>query len=360
MTRHLQSALVLTPKAGGADGISAVTRLAAWTLVGAGVDTRVLALDADTRVDLGDGPLPAPVQSADGARLRFLLQGVNAARGTNPDLVVVCHLRMLPVALPLILRGAQGVTFLHGVECWKPLSRRDRQLLMRTDLLLPISACTRSRFLAANPSFATMATRLCPPGVVMLPPPAVEPVPGRALVVGRLWSEERYKGHDAMIDVWPAVRHACPSASLVVVGDGDDRGRLEARVRDEGLTGAIHFTGLISRDALRRQFGEAQVFVLPSSGEGFGIVFLEAMRAARPCVAGNGAPAEIVVDGVTGRVIDPQDREALTATLIGLLNDPGRCRELGRAGRKLVEAEFSDLRFAERFTEALRHARAAC
>jgi phosphatidylinositol alpha-1,6-mannosyltransferase len=355
-----RSALVLTPKANGADGISALTRLTAHSLMQAGVDTRVLALEDDVRRDLGDGPLDVPVESADGGKLRFLLNGMKAApRARRPELVVVTHLRMLPAAVPLMAAGVPVTTFLLGVECWHPLSRRDRGLLAQSELLLPISRWTRDRFLAMNPGFAGAAMMICPPGIETAPVPAMAPVVGRTLVVGRLWSEERYKGHDLLIDAWPVVRRACPHAHLVVVGDGDDRPRLEAKVRAAGLSDAIQFAGLVSQEALRRYFAEAQLFALPSEGEGFGIVFLEAMRAARPCLAAPGAAEEIVVDGVTGRVV-ARDVTALATALVELTSEPVRCDVLGRAGRQRLEQEFSSARFAARFIDAIQPTLTAC
>jgi phosphatidyl-myo-inositol dimannoside synthase len=356
-----KSALVLTPKVHGADGISALTRLVAGSLASADVETRIVALEEDARRDLSDGSLSVPVESADGGKLRFLLSGLKAApRARRPELVITTHLRMLPAALPMMASGVPVATFLLGVECWKPLTRRDKGLLARCDRLLPISQWTRDRFLAANPSFTGAAMTTCPLGIDALPVPMTRPINGRALVVGRLWAEERYKGHDLLIDVWTSVKRDCPDAQLMIVGDGDDRDRLEARVRDVGLSDVIHFAGLVSQDALRRHFAEAQVFVLPSEGEGFGLVFLEAMRAARPCIAARGAAEEIVQQGITGSIVPARDAEALTSTLVALLQDPERCDALGHAGRRRFEGHYSAACFTERFLNALQQTGVAC
>jgi phosphatidylinositol alpha-1,6-mannosyltransferase len=355
------SALVLTPKAFGADGVSALTRLVASTLLQAGVDTRVLALERESRRDMSDGPLEVPVESAEGGKLRFVLNGLKAIpRARRPEIVIAIHLRMLPAALPLMAGGVPVMTFLLGVECWRPLSRRDRSLVSRSSLLLPISQWTRERFLAANPEFTNAAMSVCPPGVDSTIVATHEPIPGRALVVGRLWSEERYKGHDLLIDTWPAIRNACPNAHLMIVGDGDDRARLEQRVRSAGLSSAIQFAGLVSQEQLRRHFNEAQVFVLPSEGEGFGIVFLEAMRASRPCIAARGAAEEIVLDGLTGRIVAARDGEALARTLTPLLRDRELADVMGRAGRRRLEEEYSAARFSGRFLGALQQTATPC
>jgi glycosyltransferase involved in cell wall biosynthesis len=101
------------------------------------------------------------------------------------------------------------------------------------------------------------------------------------------------------------------------------------------------------------------LFALPSEGEGFGIVFLEAMRAARPCLAAPGAAEEIVVDGVTGRVV-ARDVTALATALVELTSEPVRCDVLGRAGRQRLEQEFSSARFAARFIDAIQPTLTAC
>jgi glycosyltransferase involved in cell wall biosynthesis len=293
--------------------------------------------------------------------VRFLLNGLKAApRARRPDLVVVTHLRMLPAAVPLMASGVPVVTFLLGVECWRPLSRRDRSLLARCDRLLPISRFTRERFLAANPSFTASPLTVCPLGITAQPLSATPPIQGRVLAVGRLWAEERYKGHDLLVDVWPDVQRACANAQLIVVGDGDDRARLERRVADAGLTGAVRFTGLVSQPELRQHFAEAQVFALPSEGEGFGLVFLEAMRAARPCIAAQGAAEEIVLDRLTGRIVPARDRAALAAALTELLSDAALCGALGQAGRRRFESDYTAAGFAERFMTVLQQVPIAC
>lgn len=352
---------MLAPAVHGADGISAVTRAVASSLVQAGIETRILALADAARYDLVDSPLSVPVMSAGGSRARFLLGGLAAALRRRPEIVIATHLRLLAAAGPLIAARVPVTVVLQGVECWKRLAVPDRVLLGRACRLLAISRWTRDRFLAANPRFAGRPVSLCPLGIDVSAPIPVDPsVPGRVLVVGRLWAEERYKGHDLLIDVWQDVRRAVPHAHLVIVGDGDDRARLEARTREAGLAQAIRFTGVLPHAELQRAFVQAQLFAMPSDGEGFGLVYLEAMRAARPCLAARGAAEEIVIDGVTGRIVPPRDRAALAAALVELLSDPDRCTAMGLAGRERVENEFSSARFAARLLETLSRVPAAC
>jgi glycosyltransferase involved in cell wall biosynthesis len=161
---------------------------------------------------------------------------------------------------------------------------------------------------------------------------------------------EQYKGHDQLLD---ALRHL-PDARLVVAGDGSDRPRLAARAADLGLARRVLFTGFVSEATLLELYRRAAVFVMPSRGEGFGLVYLEAMRAGKPCVAAAGsAAAEVVAAGETGLLVDPDDTAALTAALAGLLASPETARRLGEAGRRRWRSELGLDRFRARLRPLL-------
>jgi glycosyltransferase involved in cell wall biosynthesis len=182
---------------------------------------------------------------------------------------------------------------------------------------------------------------------------------GFALIVGRLSAEERYKGHDELMAVWPAVQRQAPGARLVIVGDGDDRARLEALAASSGLSDAVWFAGRVSDDTLASLYAQAAFFVMPSSREGFGLVYLEAMHAGKACIAAHGAADEIIDDGVQGLVIDPESPDQLTGALVRLFSDAAACARMGAAARVRVAAEFTDAKFAVRLLstlEAMAHA----
>src|SRR5262249_25517888 len=139
-----------------------------------------------------------------------------------------------------------------------------------------------------------------------------------ALIVARMSAAERYKGHDALLELWPKVLERHPGAILAIAGDGDDRQRLEEKAHALNVDGAVTFAGRIGDSALAGLYARCRFFVMPSRDEGFGLVFLEAMRAAKACIAGTGAAAEIIDNGTTGLVIDPDDRGQLLAALMRL------------------------------------------
>jgi phosphatidyl-myo-inositol dimannoside synthase len=109
-----------------------------------------------------------------------------------------------------------------------------------------------------------------------------------------------------------------------VVGDGDDRPRLEALAADLGLTERVRFVGLVGSEELPDYFRLADVFVMPSTGEGFGIVFLEAIASGIAVIGGNSdGSLDALADGVLGSPIDPEKNEELVSAInAALCNAP--------------------------------------
>lgn len=339
--RTVRRVIVLTPMMGGADGVSEMTRQWVRVLesrVGRDVGTlEVWSLD-DTERPAGTAAATV-FHSARGGRIRFASLAVRDGLAPATDtLVVVMHLHLLPVALPLIWRGAQLLPILMGIEAWTALRPLERAALGRAWKVVAISTHTAVRFRAANPSFAAMPVAVCRPGT----PPATEPAAERfagpyALIVGRMSARERYKGHDMLIDAWPLVREAVPAARLVVAGDGDDAPRLRAKAGE-----GIDFAGRVDEPRLAALYRDATLFVMPSTDEGFGLVYLEAMRAATPCIAARGAAEEIITDGRDGVIVDAGDRDALVAALVQLFSDPQARARMAAAAVQRVSGEFGE------------------
>jgi phosphatidyl-myo-inositol dimannoside synthase len=213
-----------------------------------------------------------------------------------------------------------------------------------------------ARFRSANPAFASTDVVVCHPGLPDLParPGVSAPSDGSpALIVARMAAEERYKGHDELLDLWPALIARAPGARLLVVGDGSDRSRLESRVASMGLDGAVTFLGRVADEELARLYEQCRFLVMPSRDEGFGLVFLEAMRAGKACVGARGAAAEIIQHGVTGLIVDPDNRDDLSAAVFRLFDEPDTCTRLGVAGRERFLSTFTDICFQARFARAL-------
>lgn len=351
--------LLVTPGLAGTDGISTLSRQYAQVLAtlagGRGALCEVWSL-ADAVRPAGLEP-SIRFSGAAGSRLRFLALGLSAWGTGRTTMAVVLHAHLLPVTIPLNVRGARVVAVLVGVEVWGVISRLVGLSLRRAWRVLAISRTTRDRFRAAHPDLSAIDVRVCEPAA---PDPAPGPpsVPGpdggppMALIVGRMASAERYKGHDALIEVWPEVMAQVPDATLRVVGAGDDVERL--RQKAGLLTGSgVVFAGVLPPSQLAAAYRDAAFFAMPSSGEGFGLVYLEAMQAGKACLAAPGAAEEIIQDGVSGVIVDPADRQALVAALVRLFRDADWRDELGRAGRRAVQDRFTLAHLAVRLGASL-------
>jgi glycosyltransferase involved in cell wall biosynthesis len=163
--------------------------------------------------------------------------------------------------------------------------------------------------------------------------PLMAPV---VLTIGR-FSEQ--KGHRYLLDAIPAIVARVPDACFAWVGSGELAADLRARVAAEGLADQVRFLG--QRDDIPTLLAAADLFVLPSLFEGLPLVALEAMAAGLPVVGTRVCgTAEAVADGVTGRLVDPQDGAALAAGILEVLAQPDRGARWGAAGRRRVAAHF--------------------
>ena len=292
-------------------------------------------------------------------KLRF---GVALARRrltAPPSWTLFSHLGLARIEgyLPAGLRAPYGV-FLHGIEAWKPLPPAEMAALRGAALRIANSRFTARAIATANPGIGDIA--ICPlalPKHAALPVQQPDRMPDRrtVLVVGRLSAGERYKGHEQLIRAWPDVVARVPDARLVVAGDGDDRPRLERLATESPAGGAVRFTGFLSRPELEAEYARASLFAMPSRGEGFGLVYLEAMAHGLACLGSHSdAAAEVIEDGTTGVLVDPDDVQVLGRAMTDLLESPDRRRAMGEAGRARVAALYQYHRFREQIVGLLR------
>jgi len=289
-------------------------------------------------------------------KISFVLRMIRASMsfdGGSAHFVLAAHPNLaLPAWLMKIFsRSIRIIVMAHGVEVWTRLPLLRRKALSHADLILGPSTDTVQKLTAVqgiapskirklpwplSPYFLAMAER---PEQLGLPPNFPQ---GRTiLTVGRWASAERYKGIDNLIRVTARLRARFTTLHLVVIGQGDDLPRLRQLAIDEGVADSVDFLGHLSREELAACYANADVFAMPSSGEGFGIVFLEAMAFAKPIVGtACGGTTDLVEHGANGLLVPPDDVGKLAEALESLMeNDSFRTR-LGRHGAELVRAKY--------------------
>ena len=312
------------------------------------------------------GSLEFSVSGYAGSKIQFTLAALRAA-GRKPVLVIALHPHVAPVVWAMRARSRKfrSIVFTHGVEVWQPLAWPRGAALRRTDLVIGPSADTVQHLVSVQHILPGKVQQL-PWGLdpefearleaaVPLSPPPGFPRTGRIiLTVGRWDPAEKYKGADTLIVALPRVLKAAPDASLVLVGDGDDRPRLEQLARDLSVSERAHFLYSLTPEEIFACYANCDIFTLPSRGEGFGFVFLEAMAHAKPVIGGaHGGIPDIVEDGVTGLLVPHGEVEPLAKALESLLENPSRATEMGACGKERIAKVFSFTQFQFRLTQIL-------
>jgi len=143
------------------------------------------------------------------------------------------------------------------------------------------------------------------------------------LTLGRLATSEQYKGIDEILEAMPSLLKLYPNLLYVIAGDGDDKKRLIEKVSSLNLNLSVKFLGFVPEESKADLYRSADVFVMPSRGEGFGFVFLEALACGTPVIASTkDGSLEAVRYGELGQAVDPDDQAALIEALIYSLKRP--------------------------------------
>jgi glycosyltransferase involved in cell wall biosynthesis len=201
-----------------------------------------------------------------------------------------------------------------------------------------------ARYLADVEGFDETDFAIVHYGIVPGPEPAPAPAEPRFLCIGRLIP---IKGHVVLLRALALALKESPQITLEIAGRGPLEPALKALAKELAVEHAVRFLGYVS--PIQRAIDESAVVVVPSLGEGFGMVALEAMERSRPVLAAEiGGLGELVVDGETGLLVPPVEAETLARALVRLANDPVERRAMGEAGRRRALEHFAEHRNVER------------
>lgn len=326
-----------------------------------------VVLRADRSIDGWDDRLSPPVNrprfhpcgsSRPAAeKLHFLSRVASVALARRPELLVCGHPNFLPPVL--LLKRALGIPYVlatYGLELKQISPRRLGLGLQQARRVWAISRFTRDQIRSKIPASRPTIDLISPPVDFQQFSPG-RPSPGFlekhglrgkkiALTVGRLAPYERYKGHDQVIEAVARLRTEHPDLVYVIVGDGGDRDRLQRLAQERGVADRIRFVGEVPPEDRLDAYRACDVFIMPSWGEGFGIVFVEALACGKTVIAGNGDGArDALLDGDLGLMVEPGDLGAVAGALDSVLRGrvPPALRDPGMLRRGAMEAHGCDV-----------------
>jgi phosphatidylinositol alpha-1,6-mannosyltransferase len=288
-------------------------------------------------------------------RLDYTIGALLTAMRQQTDIVFCGHLHMAPLAwLIARLKGAKLVLQMHGVEAWSRPSRLRRAATEAADLVLCVSRYTRAcvvGWAAVTPERTvvvpdTVADRFTPGGSRGLRAALRIEDKCVLLTVARMDSRERGKGHDRVIAAVSTLVGKGYDVVYLVAGEGDDRPRLEALARQAGVTERVRFLGALGARCLVEAYRAADLFVMPSTQEGFGIAFLEAMASGTPVLGLNvGGGRDALADGELGTAVSEEDdlAAAIARFLAAPRPDPENLSQAVRSrfGREAFHAQVA-------------------
>lgn len=302
-------------------------------------------------------PSSLVVRGAERSKRRFVAHAIKDAPRT--DQLIVGHLGLAPVAwlMRRFGRTRRYHLILHGIEAWKRATFIDRYALMGAESIIATTRYT-ARECARHNGVSEERFHVIP---LCADERDIEPSPDfslrgefRLLCVARQDSSERDKGFEHVFEAIARLVHSHPGIHLNLVGKGDDQERLKGEVKDLGIEDRVTFWNALSDEELQAAYRQCDVFVMPSRKEGFGIVFLEAMRHGKPCIGGNyGGTPEVIEHGESGYLVEYEDVIALCKFLNRLVRDEVERGRLGQRGIELIEHKFGLPGFRQNYRSML-------
>jgi len=316
----MRTLMLATDAFGGHGGIAKCNRDLITAIGSYPATTEIVTLVRDVTNELE--PLP-PKLTFDtgglGGKHRFLaaLARRMAARDSY-DMILCCHMNLLPAGLIAKWRyRAPLVLWVHGIDAWtRPASHAAALACAHIDGFASVSRVTAERFHSWAP-LAGKREWIVPNAIELdkfFPGPRDQGLidryglHGKTVIatLGRLVAAERMKGVDEVLDLLPRLIEKHPDLAYLVMGDGSDKSRLERKARALGIGEKVIFAGRIREQEKIPHYRLADAFVMPSQGEGFGFVFLEAMACGVPVVASStDGGREAVRGGMLGGLVDP-------------------------------------------------------
>ncbi|MDF5710373.1 MAG: glycosyltransferase family 4 protein [Nostoc sp. S4] len=302
------------------------------------------------------GDLPRFLQT-----ILFAIKIIILAIFHRPTIVISTHVNYATACYLLkLIAGIPYWVVAHGLEVWDIDNKMTKLALQKADKVISVSNYTRQRLLKEIEIDADKIVLL--PNTFDANQFEIKPKPTHLLkrynlkdeqpvilTVTRLGRMAKYKGYDQIIHALVKVRSQIPNVHFLLVGKGDDLPRIQTLVNSLNLQDCITIAGFVPDEELCAHYNLCDVFAMPSKGEGFGIVYLEALACGKPVLAGNqDGSIDPLADGKLGCLVDPDNVEEIADNLIQILQ--GDCSnpviyQPEYLQQKTIEAyEFSQFR----------------
>lgn len=294
--------------------------------------------------------------------LAFATRIFSAAIAERPNLIIASHLNFIVVAHWLNrIAGIPYWAVAHGIEAWNVQNPALKRALQGADKILAVSNYTRDRLIREQ--------NLDPDRVVILPNTfdaarfKIAPKPDyllqrynlnsqqpTILTVARLDSGEQYKGYDKVLQAMPKILERIPQARYILAGKGEDVERVKRLINELKLEDRVILTGFVPDGELNDLYNLCDLFAMPSQGEGFGIVYLEALACGKTTLAGNkDGSVDALAGGELGVLVDPDSVSEIASSIVKILQGtyPQPILYQPELLRQKVESKFGLAKFQE-------------
>jgi asparagine synthase (glutamine-hydrolysing) len=351
---------------GGIEKVSKVAGKALYDLcTESGNELNVCSM-YDDQVAADEKYFPEKIFTGFGIR-RILFTYKCVLKGIKNDTIILSHVNLLPVgyAIKLFAPKTRLVLIAHGIEAWERFSGFKKRMLFKCDQILSVSKYTKEVMVALNgfPGENIQVLNNC------LDPFLEEPVVTEKnpdllkryklqkedvvlMTLTRLAARERYKGYDVVIESLRTLSKTNPHLKYLIVGkyDNKEKTRLDKMIAKAGLEDHVIFAGFVPDRELADHFNLADIYIMPSEKEGFGIVFIEAMYYNKPVIAGNkDGSVDALLNGKLGLLVNPESLEEVSSAIMRMIKD----KEQYLPDRELLMENFSFPVYKEKWREVL-------
>ncbi len=309
---------------------------------------------------------PADIFSGFGAaKATFIMQAVR--EGIKSKVVILSHINLL-VAAWLIKKVSPSTTIIlmaHGIEVWKPLSKRRAMMIGVCDKIVSVSSFTKDKIIALHqlPKEKCLVLNNCidpflqRPSIKKRSPKlmqrySIDENNIVLLTLTRLSARDRYKGYGYVLESLVEIINDYKNIKYILAGGYEDAEKMyiDDIVAKFGLQDNVIITGFLVEEELAEHFALADIYVMPSVKEGFGIVFVEAMYYGTPVIAGNAdGSTDALLQGKLGLLIEPDNTKAITEALQKMIAN----RKIYEPNHELLMDNFGYEKYKERLEEVL-------